>query len=39
MRVPRRILYAVNSDFTARILGGYSLLVLTRGTAPDRSGR
>lgn len=28
MRLPRRMLYAVNPDFAVRVLGGYSLLVL-----------
>jgi len=29
MKLPRRLLYAINPDLAARILGGYSLLVLT----------
>lgn len=28
MRLPRRMMFAVNADFTVRLLGGYSLLVL-----------
>jgi len=28
MRLPRRLLHAVNADFAVRLLGGYSLLVL-----------
>lgn len=29
-KVPRRLMYAVNQDFAARILGGFSLLVLAK---------
>lgn len=29
MNVPRRILFSINKDFTVRLLGGFSLLVLT----------
>ena len=29
-RLPRRILAKINQDFVVRMLGGYSLLVLTR---------
>jgi len=28
MRLPRRLLFSLNPDFTVRVLGGYSLLVL-----------
>ena len=28
MRIPRRLMYAMNADFAVRLLGGYSLLVL-----------
>ncbi len=28
MRLPRRLCYSVNPDFTVRVLGGYSLMVL-----------
>ncbi|MBT3219215.1 MAG: class I SAM-dependent methyltransferase [Proteobacteria bacterium] len=30
LRTPRRLLYAINPDFGVRMLGGFSLLVLTR---------
>jgi 2-polyprenyl-3-methyl-5-hydroxy-6-metoxy-1,4-benzoquinol methylase len=30
LRLPRKLLFAVNEDLAARILGGYRLLVLTR---------
>ena len=30
MKVPRKILFAVHQDFAARLLGGWSLLVLAR---------
>src|SRR5207245_11807121 len=30
LKVPRRICFAVHEDLTARILGGFSLLVLTK---------
>ncbi|WP_437608604.1 class I SAM-dependent methyltransferase [Sorangium sp. So ce834] len=30
LRYPRRLLFALNEDFTARVLGGYSLLMLAR---------
>ncbi|WP_437316651.1 class I SAM-dependent methyltransferase [Sorangium sp. So ce385] len=30
LRYPRRLLFALNQDFTARVLGGYSLLILAR---------
>ena len=30
MRLPRRMMFAVNADFAVRLLGGYSLLVLAR---------
>jgi SAM-dependent methyltransferase len=29
-RIPRKLLFAVNKDLTARIIGGYSLIVLTK---------
>jgi ubiquinone/menaquinone biosynthesis C-methylase UbiE len=31
MRLPRKLLFSVQQDLAARLLGGYSLLVLTRG--------
>jgi cyclopropane fatty-acyl-phospholipid synthase-like methyltransferase len=30
MRVPRRMMFALNADFAVRLLGGYSLLVLAK---------
>ncbi|WP_437937442.1 class I SAM-dependent methyltransferase [Sorangium sp. So ce341] len=30
LRYPRRLLFALDQDFTARVLGGYSLLILAR---------
>lgn len=30
MRLPRRICYSINKDLSVRILGGYSLMVLTK---------
>jgi cyclopropane fatty-acyl-phospholipid synthase-like methyltransferase len=30
MRAPRKLLYALNKDLTARVLGGYRLMVLAR---------
>lgn len=30
MRIPRRMIYALNADFAVRLLGGYSLLVLAK---------
>jgi cyclopropane fatty-acyl-phospholipid synthase-like methyltransferase len=30
MRIPRRMMFALNADFAVRLLGGYSLLVLAR---------
>jgi hypothetical protein len=30
MRLPRRMMFAVNADFAVRLLGGYSLLVLAK---------
>jgi SAM-dependent methyltransferase len=30
MRLPRRLMYALNADLTVRVLGGYSLLVLAK---------
>ena len=30
MRLPRRLMFAVNADFAVRLLGGYSLLVLAK---------
>jgi cyclopropane fatty-acyl-phospholipid synthase-like methyltransferase len=30
MRVPRQMMFALNADFTVRLLGGYSLLVLAK---------
>jgi hypothetical protein len=30
LKIPRKILYKINKDLTARLLGGYSLMVLTK---------
>jgi cyclopropane fatty-acyl-phospholipid synthase-like methyltransferase len=30
MRIPRRMMFALNADFAVRLLGGYSLLVLAK---------
>ena len=30
LRIPRKLVFAVNKDLTVRILGGYSLLVLAK---------
>jgi hypothetical protein len=30
MRLPRRMMFAVNADFAVRLLGGYSLLILAK---------
>ena len=30
MRLPRKLLFALNNDLAARTLGGYSLMVLAR---------
>jgi cyclopropane fatty-acyl-phospholipid synthase-like methyltransferase len=30
MRIPRRMMFAMNADFAVRLLGGYSLLVLAK---------
>lgn len=30
LRIPRRLLFALNQDWTVRTLGGFSMLVLTR---------
>jgi hypothetical protein len=30
MRIPRRMMFALNADLAVRLLGGYSLLVLAK---------